>query len=563
MESTYRQKVLEWLSPFDYENRQGDAFSQRQKGTGTWFIESEPFQKWVQDPKQTLLCQGIPRAGKTIMASIVVHHLHEVFRDKREVDIAYIYCNFRRQSDQTIESILTNLLKQLAQQQSQLPECVTEAYERFRVQHINYSTEKLLMMLGTVIAIYRKVFLVVDALDEIHASNGTCRRFVSSLFRLQKDSPISFFATSKPIADIASMFRRNHGVFLEMRAADDDVRSYVESQLDMLRPFVSEDPNMRLNVRETIVEAAMTRIQKQTINLKDLAMRTLGWIICSERPLTTSELQHALAVQQGAKALDEDAIPEVDMLLEVCSGLVAVDEKSGVFRLVHFTTQQYFQRKWNVWFPNAHSDIATVCLTYLSLDTFRDNTSDSEEGLLEREVKRPLFEYAAKSWIHHARLHTLENPLPLQLLTDPSCLSSADSYITPQCLCDDVCFSPPNNLSGLHLAAYLGFTNSAKQLIQVGIQCDAPLSWAAENGHQDVAKPLLDRGAKHDSQDARYHRTALHWASLNGHAHFVELLLKHGANPHLSDYNGQSPLDYARDRQHEHVVDALLAHITR
>ncbi|KAE8361129.1 ankyrin repeat protein [Aspergillus caelatus] len=91
----------------------------------------------------------------------------------------------------------------------------------------------------------------------------------------------------------------------------------------------------------------------------------------------------------------------------------------------------------------------------------------------------------------------------------------------------------------------------------------APLSWAAENGHQDVAKPLLDRGAKHDSQDARYHRTALHWASLNGHAHFVELLLKHGANPHLSDYNGQSPLDYARDRQHEHVVDALLAHITR
>ncbi|KAE8361128.1 hypothetical protein BDV27DRAFT_148101 [Aspergillus caelatus] len=500
MESTYRQKVLEWLSPFDYENRQGDAFSQHQKGTGTWFIESETFQKWVQDPKQTLLCQGIPRAGKTIMASIVVHHLHEVFRDKREVDI----------SDQTIESIFTNLLKQLAQQQSQLPECVTEAYERFR----------LLMMLGTVIAIYRK----------IHASNGTCRR------------PISFFATSKPIADIASMFRRNHGVFLEMRAADDDVRSYVESQLDMLRPFVSEDPNMRLNVRETIVEAVddMFLLSKFHLESSNLAMRTLGWIICSERPLTTSELQHALAVQQGAKALDEDAIPEVDMLLE-----------SGVFRLVHFTTQQYFQRKWNVWFPNAHSDIATVCLTYLSLDTFRDNTSDSEEGLLEREVKRPLFEYAAKSWIHHARLHTLENPLPLQLLTDPSCLSSADSYITPQCLCDDVCFSPPNNLSGLHLAAYLGFTNSAKQLIQVGIQCDVlngsdrtPLAWAAEQPNTDVARLLLDNGANPNHTDD-HQATPLLWAAGLGNQALVKLLLERGARPDIKDNASTLPLDRA------------------
>ena len=43
--------------------------------------------------------------------------------------------------------------------------------------------------------------------------------------------------------------------------------------------------------------AAMERIKGQT-GSKELAIWVLSWITCAKRPLTTSELRHALAVEK-------------------------------------------------------------------------------------------------------------------------------------------------------------------------------------------------------------------------------------------------------------------------
>src|SRR5882757_5565282 len=114
-------------------------------------------------------------------------------------------------------------------------------------------------------------------------------------------------------------------------------------------------------------EEAMNRIPQQRI---EFAKLVLSWITCAKRPLTTSELQHALAVEIGMPKLDEDNLPQVEDMVSVCAGLVTVDDGSGIIRLVHYTTQEYFERTQQVWFPNAVTDIAKVCSTYLSFDTF-------------------------------------------------------------------------------------------------------------------------------------------------------------------------------------------------
>ena len=88
------------------------------------------------------------------MISIVIHHLCTLFSHASDVGIAYAYCNFRQQREQRFECIISSLLKQLCQQQSRMPECVVEAYDRFWVQRVYPSSEKLLVMLGTVIAFY-------------------------------------------------------------------------------------------------------------------------------------------------------------------------------------------------------------------------------------------------------------------------------------------------------------------------------------------------------------------------------------------------------------------------
>lgn len=42
--------------------------------------------------------------------------------------------------------------------------------------------------------------------------------------------------------------------------------------------------------------------------------------------------------------LDEDNLPEIENTVSVCTGLVTIDEKSNVIYLVHYITQEYFER---------------------------------------------------------------------------------------------------------------------------------------------------------------------------------------------------------------------------
>jgi hypothetical protein len=74
----------------------------------------------------------------------------------------------------------------------------------------------------------------------------------------------------------------------------------------------------------------MQRIEKQDMDSQQLAKDVLSWIVCAKRPLTTSELQHALAVEASDDELDEDNLPLVEDMVSVCAGLVTVDEESGI-----------------------------------------------------------------------------------------------------------------------------------------------------------------------------------------------------------------------------------------
>ncbi|KAL7920278.1 putative ankyrin repeat protein [Trichoderma austrokoningii] len=62
-----------------------------------------------------------------------------------------------------------------------------------------------------------------------------------------------------------------------------------------------------------------------------------------------------------------------------------------------------------------------------------------------------------------------------------------------------------------------------------------PLSYAAENGHDDIAQFLLARGAEAQSGGSKG-RTPLHWAALKGHSGVVRLLLAAGVDPLIKTF---------------------------
>lgn len=102
------RRVAEWFSGADYASQQRDFFSTRQDGTGEWLLDSDEFQQWKSKSKEALLCTGKAGAGKTIMSSMVIHHL----QNDTTIGIAYIYCNYRQHRQHSPEEFLSSLVRQ-------------------------------------------------------------------------------------------------------------------------------------------------------------------------------------------------------------------------------------------------------------------------------------------------------------------------------------------------------------------------------------------------------------------------------------------------------------------
>jgi len=150
-------------------------------------------------------------------------------------------------------------------------------------------------------------------------------------------------------------------------------------------------------------EEAMERVDGQITNSRDLAKQVLSWITCAKRRLTTSELRYALAVEVNESELDEDNLPEVEDMVSVCAGLVIVDKESDIIRLVHYTTQEYFEQTQDHWFPNSVVEVTTICVTYLSFSVFESGFCQTDSEFEDRLRLNPLYDYAAHNWGIHAR----------------------------------------------------------------------------------------------------------------------------------------------------------------
>ncbi|KAH8802898.1 nucleoside phosphorylase domain-containing protein [Xylogone sp. PMI_703] len=245
-------EILDWLTPINYGPQQSDTLRKRQPGTGQWLLDSPEYRTWLKASKQALFCPGIPGAGKTVLTSIVIEDLTTRFSNSPTIGIAYIYCNFNRRDDQTIDKLLTSLLKQLAER-CPLPETVKTLYNRHKTKRTQPSLVEILKALELTVKIYSQVFIIIDALDECQASDGCRTRFILELFKLHIKYNMNIFATSRFIPEIVSQFKEN--INLEIRADRNDVERYLEDRMKQLPAFVQRDQFLRDEIKTGISEA--------------------------------------------------------------------------------------------------------------------------------------------------------------------------------------------------------------------------------------------------------------------------------------------------------------------
>jgi len=316
-------------------------------------------------------------------------------------------------------------------------------------------------------------------------------------------------------------------------------------------------------------EKALDRVREQVKPMERLGSKVLEWLVSTRRPLSLSEMQHAMGTKPGQTMFMKDnLIFDVHKLASSCAGLVVMGRNANSIRLIHCTAQEYLIKH----LTQPHSNIAMICLTYL---TFKDLQQDLERDDILAQF--PFGAYAARYWGWHysqiACTDTELHRLALSLLRRER--RATDTFILEPSPLDAIDTDPHrhwlNRLkpSGLHVAAHFGLDCVFLCLLDGGSALDCrngagytPLHYAAWSGHCNIIQLHLNRDADiMVVNDENRKLTPLQLAAANGMIDCTRQLVMGGA---VVDYNPDSrdstmpPLHEAITHSQRDTIDVLL-----
>ena len=165
--------------------------------------------------------------------------------------VIYAYCYYKERSLQSLRNILGGLLKQLLSLRNTVPADVKALYEVYQGRHQNGTPAEISRLLSAELTRYRKVFIIVDALDEYSENRNDCDSLLAEVEQLRECS--NMMLTSRFVAPWIDAFGGASRVTIT--AEDRDVRRYVKSQIPTLPRFVKADLDLQELIVQTITEA--------------------------------------------------------------------------------------------------------------------------------------------------------------------------------------------------------------------------------------------------------------------------------------------------------------------
>ncbi|KAL9074029.1 MAG: hypothetical protein Q9157_004538 [Trypethelium eluteriae] len=569
----HHEEIMQWLSPANFHGQYHDIISRRQPGTAQWFLDSEDFNEWLQGSHKILFCPGIPGSGKTVIAAVAIEYLCQTTHSDN-IGVAFLFCNWKTQVDQSVPDLLAAIAKQLVQSRPHIAAPVTGIYDRHLERGTKPSLDELMQVLLSICSSYSTVIVAELKPNhltlEVRASEEDIKRyFIGQIPRLPDSIQHNEFLLSDMFTEIV---KAADGMFLLARLHFDSFldkrnKQQVLSTLDKLMKKPAELGEVH--------DEEIKRIDRQHEEDRLLARRTLCWISYAQRPLATTELCNALAIIPDDQVVDVDNPYDLktEDIISVCAGLVTVDDEGGIIHFTHYTARDYLERIRLNWNPTAQEAIAVACLTYLSFHRFKSGSCPSDESFKQRRAENQFLDYSAHHWSEHVRPVQQSDLVSQLAITLLRCDKLVDSVIqaasVPVSKFDGHSKDFPSGTKGLHLTARYGLQHLTQRLLvsklgDSNIEVDprdsydrTPMSYAAEGGHETVVKLLVDAGADVNAKGGWY-GNALQAASLHGYEAVVKLLLEKGADVNIQGGKYGDALQAGSRNGHEVVVKLLL-----
>ncbi|TFK20500.1 ankyrin [Coprinopsis marcescibilis] len=558
------KKIVEWLSDINYHAIQADNYRKRAEGTGEWAFDDPKIVEWLGGALGVLWGVGMPGAGKTVLASIIIDHLLQKAKANKRICVAFA---FSRYTDKfTGDKVLGGLLRQVVQDHPSTLAFVEPLYD-YHDQRKTRPSEKEL--LGVIRAIFNsdlfdEKFCALDGLDEAFEDTqvdvlDALADLPANLLLMSRPLPLlkdrvpnaGFFNIILHEADIIQMIKdkirrmprlrnllekgdwkekvvntvlkRSSGMFL-----------VASLQLDMLGSCINiKSLSMALQVLpagvNVMYEATMERINDGPA--PELALGALTLLAYAHESLKMDDLLHALAVETEPFKYDSDLLVDPDTVLSACCGLITFEPWTKLVRLVHYTAQDFLVTYLPKVGADAEALLACICVARLRGCGFANYNCSIGDYSNDVFTHHPFLAYAHRNWAAHARLASLP--------------AFVEEFILQ---CQHFPWKHP---------LYAGFDHL--NFIQLAAACNFH-SLLAQHLGLDSSPTIYPPPSplNVNSKSAKGH-TALALAATFGHLKTVELLIGvQGVDTQCFDSDGLSPLITASRAGHVQIVDMLL-----
>ncbi|KAH6892840.1 hypothetical protein BKA70DRAFT_837847 [Coprinopsis sp. MPI-PUGE-AT-0042] len=551
-------EILNSLPLPNFRDIQQDTIAKATEGTCLWFTTGEIFIFWIKEGK-ILWGIGIPGAGKTILASIVIRYLERLERTSDgAICVAYVY--LRYSEPLAIRDILESFVKQIIERHPDVAPTVESIYALHKRERTRPTEKDLAGVLSQCSANGKTLIFVLDALDELRAEDRPV------LLRLLVSLEAKLFITSRPLETLQRQFPQAQVFDIAARASDielhirDALRHspelvallegsdfeeriieaivrkssgmflHAKLQLEALRHCISIQ-----DVEETLEEFPMDiegfymrtweRILAQAPKHANLAQLVFLWVLHARSEMDIEALRRAIATNPDTHNFESKRLVPQALLVSVCCGLVSIDEKTRIVRLVHYTTKDAILPLVKKAFPNPHVRLALVCISHLTRCGMQDTAITNFEEFDDALTEDPLLGHAYRSWFYHVSQcmqHELVAPALAQFVLK---CTKYPALLNPSYF---------DLLGPLDVAAFYGF----EHLIQLAASLQPPnsltpvtrrstwtLAWGRKNyacAHALLSLPGFDANLL----DGLDNTTPLVSAAVEGMWESVKLLLK-------------------------------------
>ena len=168
-------------------------------------------------------------------------------RGEEDLAVAWLYCDYKIQQEQTVTNIIGAILKRLVG--SEIPEDIRKAFKQGRRPVL----ADLMRMLKIAIAKLPQAFICLDALDE--CLPGQLSQLLASLGDLVRESPgTRIFLTGRPHVGKVIQDYFTGVVGIPISPNEDDMRNYVEKRLDRDDVPEAMDNSLRAEIVGVILD---------------------------------------------------------------------------------------------------------------------------------------------------------------------------------------------------------------------------------------------------------------------------------------------------------------------